>query len=329
MATSIDTRQIEPQIPGFDVLITRYFQAPRALVWKAWTDPVHLARWWGPHDFKAPVSEIPGKKGAALRIVMRGPDGKDHPLQGEVIEAIENERLVYSIKAAERESWGDVVPPDAVHIILFEDHNGGTKMSVIARLETEERRDFIIQVGFEQGMGQSLDKMAGLLADVDQVFALERVFDAPPALVWKAWTDPAHLARWFGPKGIEIEVKRFDFRPGGEFFYAMKMPMLPAVHGKFVYRFIMAPHCMDYVVSFTDANANPVRHPMSATWPLEVLTRLEFHEEAGGKTRLKSRSWPTNALEGDIRTFALGKPGMTQGTVGMLDQLATYLATLK
>jgi uncharacterized protein YndB with AHSA1/START domain len=65
-----------------EVVITRIYDAPRPLVFKAWIDPKHLKRWWGPGVFTNPVCEVDARVGGAWRIVMRSPDGIDYPCGG-------------------------------------------------------------------------------------------------------------------------------------------------------------------------------------------------------------------------------------------------------
>ena len=74
------------------VTLTRVFDAPRALVWKAWTDLKMMARWFGPRGFTNPVCELDVRVGGSLRIVMRGPDGNDYPMKGVFREVIAPER---------------------------------------------------------------------------------------------------------------------------------------------------------------------------------------------------------------------------------------------
>ena len=64
------------------VLITRVLDAPRSLVFTLWTDPQHMAQWWGPHGFTNPICEMDVRVGGGLRIVMRAPDGVDYPMTG-------------------------------------------------------------------------------------------------------------------------------------------------------------------------------------------------------------------------------------------------------
>ena len=65
-----------------EVTLTRIFDAPRTLVFAMWTDPRHVAQWWGPQGFSNPVCEMDVRSGGALRIVMRAPDGVDYPMRG-------------------------------------------------------------------------------------------------------------------------------------------------------------------------------------------------------------------------------------------------------
>src|SRR5436309_7085220 len=65
-----------------ELTITRVFDAPRALVFKMWTEPAHMAQWWGPHGFTNPVCEMDVRAGGRLRIVMRAPDGVEYPMSG-------------------------------------------------------------------------------------------------------------------------------------------------------------------------------------------------------------------------------------------------------
>src|ERR1700733_2730137 len=83
--------------PNFpEVTITRVFDAPRDLVFAAWTDAKHLAKWWGPHHFTNPVCELDVRVGGAIRIDMRGPQGTVYPMTGVFHEIVPPERLVFT-----------------------------------------------------------------------------------------------------------------------------------------------------------------------------------------------------------------------------------------
>ncbi|MBM9575862.1 SRPBCC domain-containing protein [Leptospira sp. 201903070] len=156
-------------------------------------------------------------------------------------------------------------------------------------------------------------------------FTLLRTFNAPRELVWKAWTEPARLAEWWGPKGLTMGVAHLDLRPGGLFHYSMKTPTGEVMWGRFIYKEITPPEKLMFVVSFSDENAGMVRHPMAEGWPLEILNTVVFTEEKG-KTTLLLKGSPINASPEEIKIFGDNFPSMDQGFTGTLDQLETYLA---
>jgi len=83
------------------------------------------------------------------------------------------------------------------------------------------------------------------------------------------------------------------------------------------------------VISFSDANAGMTRHPMSPTWPREMLTTIELAPAGAGKTQVTVRWIPINADAEEIKTFDEGREGMKMGWTGTMDQLADYLAKVK
>src|SRR5713226_3505963 len=94
MATRGSSPAQKPAMPA--LVITRVFDAPRELVFKVWTDPKHLALWWGPHGFTNPVCEVDLRPGGSILIHMRGPNGVVYPMKGVYREIIEPERLVFT-----------------------------------------------------------------------------------------------------------------------------------------------------------------------------------------------------------------------------------------
>src|SRR5262249_12034381 len=134
-------------------------------------------------------------------------------------------------------------------------------------------------------------------------FVITRTFDAPREMVWKAWTEQERLAKWWGPKGCTFLSGTLDLRPGGVFHYGMRSPDRKERWGKFVYREIVPQERLVFVVSFSDKNGGTLRHPLSATWPLEVLNTLTLTEQ-DGQTTLTMRGVPVNATEEERKTFA-------------------------
>ena len=156
-------------------------------------------------------------------------------------------------------------------------------------------------------------------------FVISRTFDAPRELVWKAWTERDRLMQWFGPKGFKMTVANLDFHPGGVFHYCLRTPDGKDMWGKFVYREIVPPERIVLVNSFSDEKGGLTRHPMSPTWPLEMLTTTTFAEHAG-KTTVTVQWELLHPTDEERKTFDTSHDGMKMGWTGTFDQLAEYLA---
>jgi uncharacterized protein YndB with AHSA1/START domain len=156
-------------------------------------------------------------------------------------------------------------------------------------------------------------------------FVISREFDAPRDRVWKAWTEVERLKQWFSPKGFTVIAAKMDFRVGGSYHYGIRAPDGKEMWGKWVFREIVAPERLVLVNSFSDATGGMTRHPMSPTWPREMLSTTTFAESAG-RTTLTLEWQPVNATPEEIATFEAGRAGMTQGWSGTMDQFTAYLA---
>ncbi len=161
--------------------------------------------------------------------------------------------------------------------------------------------------------------------DTGREFTIMRVFDAPREMVWKAFTEPQHMKEWWGPKGSTIVASKMDLRVGGSYHGAMRDPSGHVIWAKFIYREIIAPDRLVWH-SFSDEAGGLTRHPMSPTWPLELLTTLTFEDAPAGKTKLTLRWLPINASEDEHKTFEAAHDSMRQGWGGSFDQLAAYLS---
>jgi uncharacterized protein YndB with AHSA1/START domain len=168
-----------------------------------------------------------------------------------------------------------------------------------------------------------MQDQAGKAASKD--FVISRVFDAPRDRVWKAFTEPAHMKQWWGPKGFKVLSSKMDLRPGGTYHYGMESPDGKVMWGKFVYREVVPPEKLVFINSFSDEAGGLTRHPMAPTWPLEMLSTFTF-EEQGDKTKFTVRWAPHNPTEEERKTFDAGHASMTQGWGGTMEQLEAYLA---
>jgi uncharacterized protein YndB with AHSA1/START domain len=139
--------------------ITRIFDAPRSLVFKAWTESAHMARWWGPRGFKSTVLKNDLRSGGAYRIHMLGPDG-DHWSQGVYREVVPPERLVMVGSWADAD--GNPTRPETTLTLLFEDLAGKTRLTLHnAVFESVTARDL-----HNGGWTSALDCLAEYLATV-------------------------------------------------------------------------------------------------------------------------------------------------------------------
>jgi uncharacterized protein YndB with AHSA1/START domain len=157
-------------------------------------------------------------------------------------------------------------------------------------------------------------------------FVTARVFDAPRDLVWKCFTEPERMKAWFGPKGSVVIASKMDLRVGGIYHGAMRDESGRVMWAKFVYREIVAPAGLVWVHSFSDEAGGLTRHPLSPTWPLELLTTVTFEDADSGKTKV-TLSWsPLDATPEEQTTFGAAHDGMRGGWSGSFDRLADYLA---
>jgi len=145
----------------------------------------------------------------------------------------------------------------------------------------------------------------------DRVLVIERVFDAPRGLVWKAWTEPDHMAKWLGPQGFTGEVIKMDARVGGSYRFRMRGPDGVDHWNQGVYREIVPPERLVYTFVWADAHGNPTRP--------ETLLTLTFAEE-GRKTkfRLHQAVFPNVDACNEHRS----------GWTSELGKLAGYIQTL-
>jgi uncharacterized protein YndB with AHSA1/START domain len=138
------------------VKIVRVFDAPRALVWQAWTDPKMLAQWFGPRGFSSSVPELDVRVGGNLRIVMHGPDGNDYPMKGVFREVIAPERLVFSNIAIDNEGKHLL---EGLTTVTFAEQGGKTTMTLHTYAAGRVPIARQMLAGMEAGWTQSIDKL--------------------------------------------------------------------------------------------------------------------------------------------------------------------------
>ncbi|MEI7924618.1 MAG: SRPBCC domain-containing protein [Chloroflexota bacterium] len=159
-----------------------------------------------------------------------------------------------------------------------------------------------------------------------RAFEYQRVFEAPRDLVFRAWTERDHLARWWGPKGMDVRVLSADIRPGGTFHYSMEHEGR-LTWGRFAYREIVPPERIVWVNSFADAAGNVAPMPYLDGFPAEILNTATFTESAG-RTTVSLHAIPLDATAAEQAAFEALFTSMDGGFGGTFDQLAEYLGTL-
>ena len=164
---------METQVNHKELVITRTFDAPRALVWRAWTDPELFMRWWGPSIFTCPVCRMDVRVGGKYLWCMRTPDGQDFWTAGEFLEVVAPARIVYTDNLADDQ--GNPVP--AAYYGMSDDFPSQTVVTVTLVEEEGKTIMTLVHAGMAQGSAvelenanigwnQSFDKMAAALADV-------------------------------------------------------------------------------------------------------------------------------------------------------------------
>jgi uncharacterized protein YndB with AHSA1/START domain len=140
-----------------ELVLTRIFDAPREVVFKAWTEVDRLKRWWGPRGFTNPVCEVDVRAGGAMRIHMRGLDGTIYPMTGVYHEIVEPERLVFTASALDA---GGKPLFEQLTTVTFEEHAGKTKLTVHASFSKVRPEAAPHLAGAETGWNMSLDRLA-------------------------------------------------------------------------------------------------------------------------------------------------------------------------
>jgi len=141
-------------------------------------------------------------------------------------------------------------------------------------------------------------------------FVLEREFDAPRELVWRAWTDPDFLNQWYGP-GVETVIHKFDLEPDGLWLNEMKMGG-GSMFQKVIFKEVVKHEKLVWHHCSADADWNIVASQMMPDWPRKLLTTVTFDEQ-DGKTRVRLSQIPLDATDAEIACFEKMKGGMSGG----------------
>jgi len=141
-----------------EIVMTREFDAPRRLIFEAFTRPEHLRRWWGPRYLTLTVCEVDLRPGGAWRFVQRTPDGQEFGFRGVYQEIVPPVRLAYTF------IFEPMPEHDAVVTVVLEERNGKTTLTETTRHKTRDGRDGHLNSGMEDGSTDSFNRLDELLA---------------------------------------------------------------------------------------------------------------------------------------------------------------------
>jgi uncharacterized protein YndB with AHSA1/START domain len=137
--------------------MTRLFDAPRELVFEAFTNPEHVPHWFGPRGWSLPVCEIDLRPGGAWRYLLRGPNGEEMGMSGVYQEITPPERVVST------ESF-DVYPGESINTLTLTEEDGKTRYTVTVLYPSKETRDAVLASGMSEGASETLERLAEHLA---------------------------------------------------------------------------------------------------------------------------------------------------------------------
>jgi len=180
-----------------EIVISRLLEAPREMVWAAWTDPKQVVQWWGPKGFTTTIHEMDVRAGGVMRHTMHGPDGTDYPNKSVFIEVKPPELIRYSHGGGKAGDKGASF--EATWTFEKQGEKGEKTLLTIRQVfPTAEMREHVVKTyNAIEGGKQTLGRLSDHL---DDVVTVERTYDAPASMVWRALTDEAQMKQWYFPQ---------------------------------------------------------------------------------------------------------------------------------
>lgn len=283
---------------GNRLTIRRTFDAPRERVWRAFTDSDELERWFAPEGMTAEVRANELEPGGEMSI--RWTDGENHiDNDGYYVEVVEHERLVS----------GEETEDGELRLVYeFTEVEAGTEVVITQEFPGP------VPDGADEGWAAILDTLEEVLRTMTHVettaesLTIRRTFDASPARVFDAWTDPEQVDRWWGPDGFTTETDEMDVRPGGVWEFTMTGPDGEAYPNRVVFEEVEEPERLAYTHGSPDD-------------PEQFRVTVTFDErEDGTELTMRMRFPSPDALDEAVEF------GADDGAVQTLDRLADHLA---
>ena len=141
------------------ILVSRTFDVPRDLVFRAWTDPRQIERWWGPKSYQGVNCEVDLRVNGRFRLDLRGPDGSLYPCEGIIRELTAPEKIVYSGSVDHRHPCGAGIPPRSIVTVTFVENSGRTTLTIHTELESNDDCLATTNAGYFPGWSSSLERL--------------------------------------------------------------------------------------------------------------------------------------------------------------------------
>jgi uncharacterized protein YndB with AHSA1/START domain len=312
--------QINDEVKNRTLGTTRIFNAPIETVWKVWSEVDHLNSWWGPRGFTQTTHKHEFKPNGSWSFIMHGPNGVDYP----------NEMVYGKIDYLKSIEIHHTTQPKFTVTATFKAVDANRTQVVFANILDDQKvcdsvKDFAIvanqehQMKFEAEVG----KLTGAI--VPNEFVLSREFKTDVNTMWKMWTEPSEMSRWYGPKEIKTGHSEMNFYRGGNYHFSMIAEDGLESWGKIYYVDILKNTRLIYVTTFSNSKGEITRHPMAPLIPAELLTTINFIELDNNRTKVETRWYPINALPEEIKMFNDFHESFKMGWTGSLDRLESIL----
>jgi len=298
-----------------EMTLERVFDAPRELVFKAWTEPARLAQWWGPRGFTSPRCEWDPRSGGLIRVDMRGPNGVIYPMGGAYREIVAPERIVFTAGALDAN--GELLF-EILNTVTFAENDGRTTLTLHTRVLRAAPGAEKYLNGHKAGWSQSIDRLGGILeaagevAGSDREIVISRIFNAPAEMVWDAMTDPAQVVQWWGPRGFTTTIEEMDVRPGGVWRHVMHGPDGVNYPNHSLFTVVEKPRRIVY--SHGGAREGGPEAAFEATWTFDAL------DDGRTKTTIRMVFPSTQARDTVVKEY-----GAIEGGKQTLERLAEKL----
>jgi|GEM_PF-241068 len=212
-----------------EIAMERHIPAPPGLVWRALTESDLIPHWWGPAVLTTTVLELDVRPGGKWKFLQKESNGTEHLMHGEFLgfEPLAKLEMTFEYDGAPGAIINDTY--------TLERDGSGTRIKAWSRFPSKKALDDMMNADMEAGAVESWERLAILTTRIQKdtglevihelnTLVLKRIFNAPPKVVWRCWSEPELACRWWGPRLYTCPVAKIDFRVGGRYLLAMRGP---------------------------------------------------------------------------------------------------------